>query len=69
MSEEKTVTENLSLMTTEEAAKYLGVTKRTLDKWRYDNKHLDYLKIGGKVMYKRDVLDDFLRKSRVEVDK
>ena len=59
----------LLLMTTESAAEYLGLTKRTLDQWRYENKHLDYLKIGGKVMYKKEVLDDFLNNSKVEVSK
>lgn len=59
----------LLLMTTENAAEYLGLTKRTLDQWRYENKHLDYLKIGGKVMYKKEVLDDFLNNSKVEVNK
>lgn len=57
------------LMTPDKAAEYLGLTKRTLDQWRYENKHLNYLKIGGKVMYKKEVLDHFLTHSQVEVNK
>lgn len=46
------------LMTPAEAAKELRLAKNTLRTWRSDGRYdLPYLKIGGKVFYRRSVVE------------
>jgi excisionase family DNA binding protein len=54
-----------SLMTTREAAQYLGLAKITLDIWRSQGKPPVYVKIHRSVRYRREDLDNFIMSRRV----
>lgn len=50
-----------------EAAEYLGFTKGTLEKWAcYQTPRLPYYRIGGKAIYDKVDLDEFLARHRIE---
>jgi len=44
---------------TKEAACYLGISERTLRRLQLSNK-IKYIRIYGKVLYTRDLLDEYL---------
>lgn len=49
------------ILDTEHAAKYLGVSPRTMEKWRYQGRGPTYIRPGGRrVVYKVDALDAYL---------
>ena len=52
------------IITRPEAAKYLRLSERTIDELRA-NKSLAYHKVGGKVRFSKNDLDEFLARSRV----
>lgn len=47
--------------------KEYGFSVSTLAKWRMDNKHLPFTKIGKYIKYKRTDIIEFLECNRVEV--
>nr|WP_166181000.1 helix-turn-helix domain-containing protein [Altererythrobacter segetis] len=49
------------------AADLLGVSPKTLSRWRWAGKGPDYYKFGGAVRYKTDDLEAFAEDSRQEV--
>lgn len=50
--------------TEKELAKYWGVTKSTLQKWRTSGTGPIYIKIGGRVIYPREYILEY-EKSRI----
>ena len=52
----------LQYLTSTQAARYLQVSRRTLDRLRARHIKLGAVKIGGQVRYNKDMLDDYLRK-------
>lgn len=48
-----------------EAAKYLGISKTSLANLRYANKGPKYVKIGGRLIYYKTYLDDYLEKCTI----
>lgn len=53
---------NENRLTTEQAAKVLGIAKGTLDNWRNTGRYeIKYLKVGGRVFYRRSDLDAWLK--------
>lgn len=51
-----------------EAAKYLGVKYNTLSVWGIKKKfNLPYVKIGGLVKYRKEVLDKFIEERTVHM--
>ena len=50
------------LMTSAEAARYLQVSRRTLDRLRARKAKLGAIKVGGQVRYHKELLDEYLRK-------
>jgi excisionase family DNA binding protein len=54
--------DNVKLMTSAEAARYLQVSRRTLDRLRARKAKLGAVKVGGQVRYHKDILDEYLRK-------
>ena len=56
----------MKFLSIEEAAKYLGRHRSTLDKWRADGKTLPYYQHGKKVMYAVEDLDNYMQSIRVE---
>ncbi|QNH11204.1 helix-turn-helix domain-containing protein [Xanthomonas sp. SI] len=48
------------------AAKHLGISVSTLDKMRMEGRGPRYLKIGGRVFYRRADLDAYIEGSVVE---
>lgn len=52
----------LQYLTSAQAARYLQVSRRTLDRLRARHVKLGAVKIGGQVRYNKDMLDDYLRK-------
>jgi hypothetical protein len=57
--------ENLDRMTTQEAAKYLRLSKVRLDIWRYERRGPTFLKLGGRVFYRKSDLDEFISANTV----
>lgn len=58
-----------SLITPQEAAKIIGVSVRTLQGWRTDWGEyvpLPYYRLGRVIRYKREDIDNFLKRSRHE---
>ena len=51
------------------AALLPGVTKGTLAMWRYDHKGPKYYKLGRKVVYALDELEEWLAASAATVDR
>ena len=56
----------LNLMTTDQVAAYTGMSKSFFEKRRCWNKKPDYLKIGGRVYYEQEPVDQWLASLRVE---
>jgi excisionase family DNA binding protein len=53
--------DNQPLLSTDAAAKLLGVSPGTLVVWRSTGRYpLPYVKIGRRVMYQRAAIDDFI---------
>lgn len=50
-----------------EAARLLGLSPATLDRWRCEKAHLPYYKIGGAIRYRRSELEEFLASHRVNI--
>lgn len=48
------------LYTTKQAADYLNLSDLTLRKWRWEGKLPKFVKLGGKVLYRKQDLDDFI---------
>lgn len=53
------------LMSTKEAAEYLGLKVQTLYNWKHERKNLDYVMIGGKPMYETETLEKYIASNRV----
>ncbi len=53
-------------MNTRAAAKYMGVAAGTLEQWRCKGKGPAYIRVGGKIVYARSTLTDYLRRHTVE---
>ncbi|MEM5461404.1 helix-turn-helix domain-containing protein [Paraburkholderia phytofirmans] len=50
-----------ALLTTQEAAQYLGATAKTLEVWRSTRRYaIPYIKIGAKVRYRKADLDAWI---------
>ena len=52
------------LMTTAEAATYVGLSRRTLERYRVTGEGPTYLKNGGRVFYRQADLDQWLENNR-----
>ena len=51
------------LLTSQEAADYLRVTKTTLCLWRTDKRYnLPYIRFSNKILYRKNDLDAFIAK-------
>ena len=59
--------ETKKLLTTQEAAVYLGLTIKTLNNWRYSQRtKLKYIKLGGAIRYSQKDLDEFIAENTKE---
>jgi len=56
---------DLELLAPRPAAKYLGVTHWALARWRQRGQGPDFIKLGGRVRYRRSALDAFLQAAEV----
>ena len=54
------VTKRNDLLTTAEAAAYVGLSPRTLERYRVTGEGPTYLKVGRRVLYRRTDLDKWL---------
>ncbi len=61
---ENSTTELRRLLTRQEAAEFLRVKPLTLWRWRKKGYGPRACKVGGKVLYDREALEDFLRAAR-----
>ena len=52
------------LLTTDEAAAYLRLSPRTLERYRVTGEGPDYMKLGRRVFYEKRALDDWLELRR-----
>lgn len=53
-------------MTEQEAADYLNLSTKTLQKWRYQGNAPAYHKFGKIVRYRQSELEEFANSSRIE---
>jgi hypothetical protein len=58
--------ENLQNLTTEKAAKFLGIKPITLIRWRYHRKGPAFTKLGQTIIYTLDDLKQFLADCRID---
>lgn len=57
------------LLNSEDAAFYLGLSKRTLETWRCKQKYsIPYVKIGNAVRYAIDDLNAYIERQEVNFD-
>ena len=49
-----------SRMTARDAAKYLGLSEKTLAMWRMNRKGPEYTRVGGRIFYFKQALDNFV---------
>ena len=56
------------LLTRDEAAEYLGISLRTLDRLRAEGK-TSFVRLGGKIAYLREDLDAYIDRCRVEAER
>ena len=56
----ETLEARATTVTTEEAARRLGVKRSTLDNWRWQGGGPAYVKVGGRVRYRLQDLADYL---------
>lgn len=55
------MTAKTNLLTTTEAADYLGITPGTLEVWRCTKKqNIEYIRVGRKIKYRKESLDRYL---------
>lgn len=52
------------LLKTEEAARYVRLSPRTLERYRVTGEGPEYLKVGRRVFYRRMKLDEWLERKR-----
>lgn len=55
-----------SLMTPSDAGAYLGLAENTLKRWRCQRVGPAYVKSGRLVYYRKDDLDAFLERNRID---
>ncbi|MCD0280470.1 helix-turn-helix domain-containing protein [Xanthomonas melonis] len=53
-------------MSVPDAARYMGMSKSTMDKMRHEGRGPRYLKIGGRIFYRVSDLDAYLEAAVVE---
>lgn len=56
----------MDLMTTDQVAEYVGLSRHTLNTWRSTGKGPHYIKVGGLVRYSRSQVDYWLGVSAVK---
>lgn len=57
------------LLNSEDAAVYLGLSKRTLETWRCKQKYnIPYVKIGNAIRYAIDDLNAYIERQKVNFD-
>jgi excisionase family DNA binding protein len=56
----------MEFLTTEQAATWLGLSRRTLETWRLRNLGPRYVKMGGSVRYERASLEDWIQQQTVD---
>lgn len=61
------LTEQPRLYTEAETASYLGVSRKTLQGWRYYRKELPFVKVGSAVRYTREAIEAWIKNNTVEV--
>lgn len=55
------------IMSRKEAADYLGISESTMANWACTKKyHIPYFRVGRKVKYRRQDLDEFMENNRVD---
>jgi hypothetical protein len=54
--------DDLVLMPPEEAAKLLNSFPKTLERWRYEGNGPRYVKVGHRVYYRREAINDWILK-------
>jgi len=55
------------LLTPVEASRYLRRSVSRLNNWRSEKKGPDYLKLEGRVFYRREQLDEFLKAAEIRL--
>lgn len=55
------------LLDANQVAEMLGIKTKTLAEWRRLNKGIPYIKIGGRVRYDREVVNQFIKNSEVKI--
>jgi len=50
-------------MNTEQAASYIGLSKKTLCMWRCQGKGPRFIKLGSRILYKKSDLDTYIEEN------
>jgi predicted site-specific integrase-resolvase len=56
----------MEMMTTKEAAEFLGFSEGTLENWRLQNKPPVYYKVSGKVVYDKADLIAWVKEGKID---
>ena len=54
------------MLTTKEAARVLGMSHRTLQRWRYERRGPPHYRVGKALRYRLEDLHEYLEKRRVD---
>lgn len=57
----------VQLLTPEQVSELTGLSIETLAQWRFRKRHLAYLKIGRRIRYDPNDIDQYLARCRVSV--
>jgi excisionase family DNA binding protein len=52
-------------LSTKEAAKALGLSDRTLEAWRNQNRGPQYIRLGARIVYDREMLNEWVEQQTV----
>lgn len=55
------------LLTPNEVANLIGVQTSTLSRWRVERRHLAFVKIGGRVRYRRETVEAFIAQAEHQI--
>jgi len=59
-----------TFLTETEAAEYLGISKKTLQRWRFGRRGPSYVRVAGKLIrYHQAILDTWMDQQTIKLEK
>jgi len=59
------ITEETDLLTPLETARFLRISPKTLPRWRWEGTGPTFVRVGRKILYRREDLEKFVRRGIV----